>query len=240
MEYGFFLQDTINNPYTNSVYKLKTSRIENKWPVAKEGIPFIIAGITLTGIFFYFELLIFWIILGIFSLFTIYFFRDPKRTPPSDVNAILSPADGTIIQIKEISDNQNPLREPTVKISIFMSVLNVHVNRIPINGVIDQIAYHPGRFFSANLDKASEQNERCEIILSTTDSKKIAVVQIAGLIARRIACWINMGDDVQSGQRFGLIRFGSRLDVFLPQGSRITAQLRQKTCAGETILGYFS
>ena len=107
MQYGFFLQDTtIENPYTNSIYKLKTSRIENKWPVAREGIPFIIAGIILTGIFIYFELLILWIILGIFSLFTIYFFRDPERNPSSDVNAIVSPADGTIIQIKKISDNQ--------------------------------------------------------------------------------------------------------------------------------------
>ena len=121
-----------------------------------------------------------------------------------------------------------------------MSVFNVHVNRIPIGGTIEKITYHPGKFFSANLDKASEQNENNQITLQTANSKKIAFIQIAGLIARRIACWVEKGDRVNAGQRFGLIRFGSRLEVYLPEDSKITVQVRQKVKAGETVIGYLS
>jgi len=121
-----------------------------------------------------------------------------------------------------------------------MSVFNVHVNRMPVGGTIEKITYQPGRFFSANLDKASEYNEKNSITLQTSDSKKIVVIQIAGLIARRIACWIDEKEQVVAGQRFGLIRFGSRLEVFLPVNSKITAQPHQRVKAGETIIGYLS
>jgi phosphatidylserine decarboxylase len=114
----------------------------------------------------------------------------------------------------------------------------VHVNRIPTGGRISRISYRPGAFFAANLDKASEKNERNAVTLDTHDGKQIVFVQIAGLIARRIACWVREGDEVQAGQRFGLIRFGSRVDVFLPEGSRVEVQPRQKVKAGKTIIGY--
>ena len=132
----------------------------------------------------------------------------------------------------------NPLGEPAVKISVFMSVFNVHVNRIPMEGKISSVKYMAGAFFSANLNKASEQNESNTIILELYNGRKIAVVQIAGLIARRIVCWIKERDIVKKGQRFGLIRFGSRLDVYLPADSDVSVELGQKVRAGETIIAY--
>jgi phosphatidylserine decarboxylase len=119
-----------------------------------------------------------------------------------------------------------------------MSLFNVHVNRIPARGRITKISYRPGAFFAANLDKASEKNEQNAVFLEMQDGKKIVFVQIAGLIARRIACWVRAGEEVQAGQRFGLIRFGSRVDVYLPEGSRVTVQPGQNVRAGKTILGY--
>ena len=153
---------------------------------------------------------------------------------------MLTPADGRIIQIQHIDDVNNPLGEPAVEISIFMSVFNVHVNRIPIEGTIKDITYNPGKFFSAHLDKAAEQNENNRITLQTSTSRKIVFIQIAGLIARRIVCWVKAADHMQAGQRFGLIRFGSRLDVYLPSDTQVMCQLRQKVSAGKTIIGYLS
>lgn len=219
---------------------METSRINNKWPFAREGFPFIFISCALTLLFCYFGLAFLSIFAGTISLFVIFFFRDPKRKNEAPHNAVLTPADGTILDVKHIEDGNNPLGEPAIKVSIFMSVFNVHVNRMPVGGTIEKITYQPGRFFSANLDKASEYNEKNRITLQTSDSRRIVVIQIAGLIARRIACWINEKEHVVSGQRFGLIRFGSRLEVFLPVESTITAQPRQKVRAGETIIGYLS
>jgi len=120
-----------------------------------------------------------------------------------------------------------------------MSVFNVHVNRIPVKGRISGINYHPGGFFSANLDKASEQNENSSITLDAGNGHRIVFVQIAGLIARRIVCWVKAGDDFAAGQRFGLIRFGSRVDIYLPCDSRVTSRLREQVKAGESVIGYF-
>jgi phosphatidylserine decarboxylase len=185
-------------------------------------------------------LMILSVLAGILSLFVTYFFRDPERSNGAPQGAVLSPADGRILKIEHMEAGGNPLGEAAVKISIFMSVFNVHVNRVPAKGMIERITYHPGKFFAANLDKASEQNEKNRVILQTPDYGRIAFVQIAGLIARRIACWVSEGDPVQAGQRFGLIRFGSRLEVYLPQESRITARQGQKVRAGETVIGYLS
>jgi phosphatidylserine decarboxylase len=206
--------------------------------LAREGVPFVLSGLALVCLFSYLGFTGLSVAAGIFSLFAIYFFRDPERNNTIADKAVLTPADGKIIRIQDIEDENNPLGEPAVKISIFMSVFNVHVNRIPIGGTIKDIAYYPGKFFSANLDKASEQNERNRITIETPDSRKIVFVQIAGLIARRIVCWVNKGDIMRTGQRFGLIRFGSRLEVYLPQDTRITARLRQKVSAGMTVIGY--
>jgi phosphatidylserine decarboxylase len=153
---------------------------------------------------------------------------------------VLTPADGTILRVQHLEDDENPLGEPTIKISVFMSVFNVHVNRVPIMGKISEIIYHSGKFFSAHLDKASEKNEKNQITLQTGDGRKIVFVQIAGLIARRIVCWIKEGDHVKTGQRFGLIRFGSRLDIYLPKNTHITIQPKDKVKAGKTVLGHLS
>ncbi len=172
------------------------------------------------------------------TFFVVFFFRDPEREQPNIPHAVLSPADGRILAVERIDHSNNPLGAPGLKISIFMSVFNVHVNRIPVGGSIQKINYHPGQFFSANLDKASEQNENNRVTLRTPDAQEIVVIQIAGLIARRIVCWIAEGDRVDRGQRFGLIRFGSRLEAFLPTNTRITVSKGQKVTAGETIIGY--
>jgi phosphatidylserine decarboxylase len=217
---------------------LQKTRIENKLPVAREGLPFIALGFVITLLLFYWDLYSLAIFLGLATIFTIYFFRDPDRTSPAEEDAVLSPADGTVIDIKHLDDINNLYSGPAIKISIFMSVFNVHVNRIPLSGKISGIKYNPGQFFSANLDKASEQNEKNCIALDTMNGQKIVFVQIAGLIARRIACWINEGDRVHAGQRFGLIRFGSRLDIYLPVGIRMTAKLKERVKAGESVIGY--
>ena len=209
-------------------------------PIAREGYPFIIGSTILTALVAVFGLYGLALFLLGLTAFVCFFFRDPERSTDAPDNAVLTPADGKVIQILQIDHNDNPLGEPAFKISIFMSIFNVHVNRIPITGVIKDISYHPGKFFSANLDKASEENERNAIKLQTTDSRNIVFIQIAGLIARRIACWVEKGDNMRQGQRFGLIRYGSRLEVYIPDDSQITARLHQKVSAGKTVIGYLS
>ena len=178
------------------------------------------------------------ILSGIACLFTVFFFRDPTRQNAAPPKAAVVPADGKILEVLKLEDEDNPSGQPGLKISIFMSIFDVHVNRIPIAGTIKNIVYNPGKFFSANLDKASQQNENNIIALETPDARRIVFVQIAGLIARRIVCWVKENDRVKAGQRFGLIRFGSRVDVYLPYGSRIVVKPGQKVKAGITILGY--
>jgi phosphatidylserine decarboxylase len=175
---------------------------------------------------------------GALTLFVLYFFRDPERKGEVQEKAVLTPADGRVLGVWTLGSGENPLGMSAVKASVFMSLFNVHVNRIPARGRITKISYRPGTFFAANLDKASEKNEQNAVFLETHDGRKIVFVQIAGLIARRIACWVREGEEVQAGQRFGLIRFGSRVDVYLPEGSRVVVQPGHKVKAGKTILGY--
>jgi phosphatidylserine decarboxylase len=219
---------------------IERTRFNNRLPVAREGIPFILIGFVATMIIFFSGLTVTGIVFSLITLFIIYFFRDPDREKEITENEILSPADGKILGIWNLEPKKSPLGEGTVKISIFMSVFNVHVNRAPISGEITDIKYNPGKFVSANLDKASEENENNRITLLTKGGKKIAFTQIAGLIARRIVCWINRGDHVKTGQRIGLIRFGSRVDLFLPAGSNIKVIPGEKVKAGETTIGYIS
>ena len=192
----------------------------------------------MTLLFLFLGLVSLAIVAGAITLFVLYFFRDPKRKTDVQEKAVLTPADGRVLGAWTLGSVDNPLGTKAVKISVFMSLFNVHVNRIPAGGRISKISYRPGAFFAANLDKASEKNEQNAVFLETQDGRKIVCVQIAGLIARRIACWIREGDEVQAGQRFGLIRFGSRLDVYLPEGSRVVVQPGHKVKAGKTILGY--
>ncbi len=205
--------------------------------IAKQGYLFIITLMTgafisgwcalyyLTGIFF------------ILALFVAYFFRNPPREIPQSQGAIVSPADGRVIKIERCL-NERFSKEELMKISIFMSIFNVHINRIPISGKVTEILYNPGKFFAANVDKSSDQNEQNAVLLETEDQKKIIFIQIAGLIARRIVCNINKGSSVLTGQRFGLICFGSRVDLYLPLKTVIDIRLGQKVKGGETIVGY--
>lgn len=215
----------------------RETRINNRLPLAREGFPFIGIGVGIAFLFACLGWTSLFLVTALLTLFVIYFFRDPERTPPSLENAVLTPADGRILEVRNMDGKDNPSGRPSIKISIFMNVFNVHVNRIPFQGTIKNISYHPGKFLSADLDKASEQNENNRVTLETADSKEILIIQIAGLVARRIACWIKEGDSVKIGQRFGLIRFGSRLEVFLPPESIIIAKVGQKVKAGETIIG---
>jgi phosphatidylserine decarboxylase len=217
---------------------LEAKKIDNKLPIAREGIPFILIGIGLTCVFLILDLLVLAIPLAVLTSFIIFFFRDPERNLVNSEKAVLTPADGKIIAIERLTNGDNRFPDTAVKLSIFMSVFNAHINRIPVGGRISQLTYHPGKFFSANLDKASLHNENNMVLLETDNREKIVLVQVAGLIARRIVCWVKAGDYVKTGQRFGLIRFGSRLEVYLPPDSTITVRKGEKVKAGQTIIGY--
>jgi len=173
-----------------------------------------------------------------FTLFCLFFFRDPERVPPGRPGAILAPADGRIVAIAPaVPPVELGMGEtPRWRVSIFLSVLNVHVNRVPVDGVVTRIAYRHGAFVSASLDKASEDNERNALAIRLADGQQIAVVQIAGLIARRILCSVREGEAIHAGDRFGIIRFGSRTDIYLPEGIRPLVAVGQTMIGGETVV----
>ncbi|MCC7203183.1 MAG: phosphatidylserine decarboxylase family protein [Nitrospirae bacterium] len=204
-------------------------------PIAVEGIPFVIIAGIISLIFCFAGLIIPAGIFSLVTLFIIWFFRNPERTTPQGERNVISPADGKIIEIKEDAETRI-LKKRMLKISIFMNLFNVHVNRIPCNGRVIDILYNPGKFVSANLDKASLENEQNAVVLETPSGEKVIFIQIAGLIARRIVCWLRAGQFVRRGERFGLIRFGSRVDVYLPAGTEVMVSLGDKVKAGETIL----
>ncbi|MGD0278520.1 MAG: phosphatidylserine decarboxylase family protein [Smithella sp.] len=208
--------------------------------IAPEGYPFIVFSLVVTV----FIALLggnCWLIIlfALLTFFIIWFFRNPERYFQDQEKVLISPADGKVIKIEDV-EVDGTISGKFKKISIFMNVFNVHVNRAPYAGKIETINYHAGKFFSANLDKASKENERNEIMIRTEDGRTIWTVQIAGLIARRIVCWVNTEMNIKKGERFGLIRFGSRVDVYLPEDSKISVKLRDKVKAGQTILGYLS
>ncbi len=207
------------------------------FPIAKPGYPVIFAAGFTTAVFALLGFATLAMVGLIFTFFTCFFFRDPDRVVPKKENAVVSPADGKVIIADTVEES--PFYEGRcLKISIFMSVFNVHVNRIPYDGKIKKISYHPGKFLSANLDKASKENEHNAIFIETPTGKAITTVQIAGLIARRIICNIQEDDKMSRGQRFGMICFGSRLDVYLPEETKINVSIGDKVHAGTTILGY--
>ncbi len=175
-------------------------------------------------------------VLLILTLFVLWFFRNPVRKTPQTENLVISPADGRVIRIEETTSDEQP-GATFRKISIFMNVFNVHVNRMPCSGRIRFIRYRQGKFLSANLDKASILNERNTIMVRMDDGREIMTVQIAGLIARRIVCWLTEQMEVRRGDRLGLIRFGSRVEVFLPLGSTVLVKIGDKVRAGETPIG---
>ncbi|OEU66199.1 MAG: phosphatidylserine decarboxylase [Desulfobacterales bacterium PC51MH44] len=206
------------------------------FPVANAGYPFIFASVFTTAVFALLELTVPALIGLAVTFFICYFFRDPDRVIPSYAGAVVSPADGKVILAGSV-DNSPFFKGPCMKISIFMSVFNVHVNRIAHEGRIKTVKYYPGKFFCANLDKASRHNEHNAVFLETDNGKNICMVQIAGLIARRIICRIQEGDIVARGQRFGLICFGSRLDVYLPPDINLNVTVGDRVKGGRSVLG---
>ena len=180
---------------------------------------------------------LFWLGL-LFTLFCLYFFRDPHRVPPERERLVLAPADGHVVSVGPAVPPEELGLGPTARwrVAIFLSVLDVHVNRVPAEGVVTRIAYRHGKYLNASLDKASIDNERNAIALRLPDGRDMAVVQIAGLIARRILCSLREGDTVQAGDRFGIIRFGSRTDLYLPDGVRPLVAEGQTMIGGETVI----
>ena len=208
-------------------------------PIADAGYSFIYAAAFCTLVFALLEIALLAVLGLIATFFITYFFRDPERYIPARENAVVSPADGRIVKIEVVEENPF-IDGACLKIGIFMSVFNVHVNRIPYSGRIEKTMYKPGKFFSANRDAASMQNEQQAVVLESEEGHKICFVQIAGLVARRIICRIQSGDRVTRGERFGMICFGSRLDVYLPADSSASVSKGDTVKAGQSILGYLS
>jgi phosphatidylserine decarboxylase len=201
--------------------------------IAKEGWPFLAGAVVLAiiaSVFAGWWSLPFWVI----AVFVLQFFRDPPREIPQAANAVLSPADGRIVSVEQVTDPY--LNRQALKISVFMNVFNVHSNRSPIDGRIESVWYHPGSFLNAALSKASLENERNALWIKTASGVDVTCVQIAGLVARRILCYVGKGDQVARGQRYGFIRFGSRVDVYLPTTARPLVAIGDKVAATETVL----
>jgi phosphatidylserine decarboxylase len=168
------------------------------------------------------------------AVFVLQFFRDPPRQIPAGDNLVLSPADGRIVKVVAVRDPYTD--RDTVLVSVFMNVFNVHSNRVPVDGTVERIDYQAGSFFNADLDKASTENERSAMVLRLAGGERLTVVQVAGLIARRILCYVKPGEDLQRGQRYGFIRFGSRVDVYLPPGARLRVAVGDVVHATTTVL----
>jgi phosphatidylserine decarboxylase len=201
--------------------------------IAREGWPFLaIALILVAGATLWCAVwsIPFWIIF----VFVLQFFRDPGREIPQQAGAVLSPCDGRVIKVERTQDPYG--QRDAILVSVFMNVFNVHSNRSPADGTIQKIQYFAGKFVNADLDKASTENERNAIVLSTNDGHLITFVQVAGLIARRILCYVNVGDVLTRGQRYGFIRFGSRVDVYLPLNANVKVSIGDKVSATTSIL----
>ena len=201
--------------------------------IAREGWSFLALAIAVAALASWYSLvwsIPFWVV----AVFVLQFFRDPAREVPGDVKTVVSPADGRIVAVEKAHDPY--LDRETIKVSVFMNVFNVHSNRAPVDGEVKQIWYHPGSFVNAALDKASTENERNALWIRAGAGADVVCVQVAGLIARRILCYVKAGDRLLRGQRYGFIRFGSRVDVYLPPNARIKAALGDKVYASSTIL----
>ena len=204
--------------------------------MAKEGIPFILSGVALViaclavpG----------WMGAGLFivyTLFALWFFRDPDRITPSGDNLVICPADGQVVEVLQL-DNVPYMVGPVTKVGIFMSPFSVHVNRAPVSGEVELVVYKQGLYVNASYERASLVNEHNAVILKREDGVRVMFVQVAGFVARRIVCYLAKGDRLTAGERIGLIRFGSRVDVYMPQDAEILVQIGDAATAGETVLG---
>ncbi len=204
-------------------------------PVVSEGWPFIIPLAVITVLFFVLGWKSAAWVLLVLTLFVLFFFRDPERAVPQAKGAVVSPADGKVIVVKDIYEPAY-LKQEVKQVSIFLSVFNVHVNRAPYEGKVELVQYNPGKFHVASVDKASLDNEQTAVII-TNGKDKILVKQIAGLIARRIVCYAKPGDSVKRGERYGLIRFGSRVDIFLPYNAELKVKVGDRIKGARDIIG---
>ena len=211
-------------------------------PVHREGWRFVAIATVVTVMLYWFDLDFLALLALVVTLWCAYFFRDPDRVTPLRAGLVISPADGRISAIENVvpPPELDLPRENFTRISVFMNVFDVHINRSPADARIAHIAYVPGKFLSADLDKASEDNERQALTLELDDGRRLGVVQIAGLVARRIVKFVNDGDMLKAGERFGLIRFGSRVDVYLPAGVNALVAVGQRAVAGETVFADFA
>jgi len=203
--------------------------------IAREGWPFLAIGVVVSAVATWF--ICWWSLpLWLATLFVLQFFRDPARDVPDEPSAVVSPADGRIVFVGRAQDPY--LKREALKISVFMNVFNVHSNRSPVDGTVKEKWYFPGAFVNAALDKASLENERSALWLRTRDGQDVTSVQVAGLIARRILCYVDSGAELVRGQRYGFIRFGSRVDVYLPTDAKPKAAIGDKVYAAETVLAW--
>ncbi len=201
--------------------------------LAREGWPFIAISVAAAAVVWWLAGFAWSIPLWVVAVFVVQFFRDPPRAVPAQANAVLSPADGRIVKVEQVRD---PYTErDTLLISVFMNVFNVHSNRSPVDGTVERVMYSPGKFVNADLDKASTENERNAMVVLTANDR-ITVVQVAGLIARRILCYVKQGDRLVRGQRYGFIRFGSRVDVYLPLNARPKVAVGDVVYATRTVI----
>lgn len=205
-------------------------------PFAKEGIPFIAApaGVTLLAGWLGWPVLA--VGAALLTAFVVWFFRNPARVVPQGPHLVVAPGDGKVIAIEEEFEPRF-LKDRSVRVTIFLNVFDVHINRIPCDGVIEDVQYQPGLFLAANKPEATLKNEQSALMIRTVEGSKVLCVQVAGLIARRIVCWISPRDRAIRGERYGLIRFGSRMDTFLPIGSHLRVAVGDRVKGGETILG---
>jgi phosphatidylserine decarboxylase len=210
---------------------------QRRWPIVKEGLLFLIPFVLFTVFFAGMGWKVLTFLGTLFSLFVAFFFRNPKRKIPNLQNIILAPADGKIIHIGECEENRF-LKTKALKVSIFMSLFNVHLNRAPLSGKVIQRSYHPGRFLMANMEKSSLLNEQNAFILEAEDRFKILLIQIAGFVARRIVCYAKAGETLRKGEIFGMVRFGSRVDLYLPKEVKPLVRVGQHVKGGESIIGY--
>ena len=212
-------------------------------PIHKDGIKFILSFAIITLLLFVISASLGLVSL-VLTLWCIFFFRDPDRITTKENNVVISPADGVINEISKSIQAPKELKIPKdtkwTKISIFLNVFDVHVNRIPISGKITKLIYEKGKFLSAGLKEASLKNERQIALLKTKNNNQVIFVQVAGLVARRIVCYLNEGQNVEIGNRYGIIRFGSRMDIYLPQIADIKVEVGQRMIGGETILAYLT
>lgn len=217
-----------------------TDTIRNTFvPIHREGYPFIAGFFVVSLLLGWLWTPLFWVGL-VLTVWCIYFYRDPERITPIDDNLVISSADG---KVSSVGPCVPPVEldlgfEPMLRISVFMNVFSCHINRAPMRGNIRSIMHRPGKFLNAELDKASSENERNSLLIDGPKGQ-IAVVQIAGLVARRIVCWSKPGNEISAGERFGLIRFGSRVDIYLPEGAVARVAVGQTAVAGETVLAEF-